>query len=220
MTIELIMNIWIFVCALFGMVYGFRNFFRPRKALYLKIITCGVASLMFAILFQVIFLVTQGSLNEGFHIGYLGVTGSFMFFFTANFGQIDGLVDDKSKTFRGTRIKALAAPLVFNALYMIFFFLVESPALRIAVGWVTAFIIPCSYYNFKHVIIYDVELGLISQLRKYNMLVLAYAVLTMLAYIGQYGKILPLYIVSCIGIGVVAALMLPVLKRGVDKWIM
>ena len=219
MVVTLIINIWVFVCALFGTVYGVRNFFRPRKALYLQMITCGIASLMFARLFQAIFMFTQGSLNEGFHVGFLGVMGSFIFLFAANFGQVDGLVDDKSKKFRKTRITALAAPLAVNVLYLVFFLLVDKTGLRICVGIITAIIICCSYYNLKHAIIYDVELGLISQMRKYNVLVLCYAALTMLEYIGLYGGILPLYIISGVLIGIVAAVIIPVLKEGFDKWI-
>ncbi|MBR2280884.1 MAG: hypothetical protein IJ903_08200 [Ruminococcus sp.] len=219
MIISLVLNIWVFVCALFGTVYGVRNFFRPRKALYLQMITCGIASLMYARLFQAIFMFTQGSLSEGFHVGFLGVAGSFIFLFVANYGQVDGLADDKSKKFRKTRIIAIAAPLAVIGLYYVFFLLVNNTELRISVGIIAAIIICCSYYNLKHAIIYDVELGIISQMRKYNVLALCYAALTLLEYIGQYGGILPLYIITGVLNGIVAAVMIPVLKEGFDKWI-
>ena len=55
------------------------------------------------------------------------------------------------------------------------------------------------------------ELGIIRSLRKYNMLAVAYAFLTMFVFIGKYGNIRPLYIASFVGIGIVAASILPVM---------
>ena len=220
MSLKLIMNLWMLVCSLGGTIYGFYRFYRPKKALFLKMVVAGVSCLMFTELFMVIYMATQGDLEPGINVGMLGMIGSFMFLLSANYGQMDGLVDNKSKELRPTRIKALAAPIVIILLYILFCVLVTPIKVRIPVGIVTAFIVPCSYYNFKHIIIYDVKLGIIRLLRPYNILALAYAVLTMLYFIGLYANITPLYIVSCVGIGLIAAAIIPLLKRGVDKWIM
>lgn len=218
MKLELAMNILIFICSLIGSAYGLYNFFKEKKALYLKLAACGVISLMFSRLYQVIYLTTQGNLNSGFHIGLLGITGSFMFFFSANFGQMDSLVDDKTKAFRKTRIISLVAPLSVLIIYLIFFMKVHNTELRIVWGVVTFFIMQCAYYSFKHIIIYDVDFGIIKSLRKYNALVLAYAFLSMLEAVGLYAAVKPLYVASCIGIGIAAVTLLPVLKGGVRKW--
>lgn len=218
MKLELAMNILIFACSLIGSAYGMFNFFREKKALYLKLVTCGVMSLMFSRLYQVVFLTTQGNLNSGFHIGLLGTIGSFMFFFSANYGQMDGIVDDRTNAFRKTRIISLIAPLLILLIYLFFLIKVNNTELRIVWGIVTFFIMQCAYYNFKHIIIYDVELGIIKVLRKYNILVLAYAFLIMLEAVGLYMDIKPLYTASCVCIGFVAVALLPVLKGGVKKW--
>ena len=212
------MNLLIFVCSLFGTVYGLSKFFKKKKALYLKLVTCGVMSLMLSRLYQIIFLTTQGALNTGFHIGILGIIGSFMFLFSANFGQMDGLVDDRTKAFRKTRLLSLAAPLLILVLYFVLFLKTENTELRIVWGVVAFFVMQCAYYNFKHVIIYDVDLGIIKSLRKYNLLALIYAFLIMLEAIGLYADITPLYVASCAGTGIIAAVLLPVLKGGVEKW--
>ena len=218
MKTDLAMNLLIFICSLYGTIYGLSKFFRKKKALYLKLVTCGVMSVMFSRLCQVIVLTTQGNLNSGFHIGLLGITGSFMFFFSANFGQMDGLVDDKTKAFRKTRIISLIAPLSVLIIYLLFFMKVHNTELRIVWGIVTFFIMQCAYYSFKHIIIYDVDFGIIKSLRKYNALVLAYAFLSMLEAVGLYIDIKPLYVASCVSIGIVAVTLLPVLKGGAQKW--
>lgn len=214
----MVMNLLIFICSMFGTVYGLTEFFKKKKALYLKLVTCGVMSLMFSSLYQVIYLITQGALNKGFHIGILGIIGSFMFLFSANFGQMDSLVDDKTKAFRKTRIISLAAPLLIMLIYLFFFMNVQSTELKAVYGVVTFFIIQCAYYNFKHIIIYDVDFGIVKCLRKYNVLALIYAIMSLLEPIGLYLDMKPVYIASCVVTAIVAAAILPVLKGGVEKW--
>lgn len=220
MNVRLLINLWIFLCSLGGSIYGFYRFFRPRKALYLKIITGGVSCLMLSSLFLVVYLFTQGELQQDFHVGMIGLMASFLFLFSANFGQMDGLADDRTDAYKKTRLISFLAPLMIFGFYTVFCLVVNALALRVSVGLVTIFILPASYYHFKHIIIYDVKLGIVRQLRLYNVLGLLYAVCTMLQFIGLYADIRPLYIASGIAVGVVAALILPVLKRGVDKWIM
>ena len=218
MNLVLYLNLWIFVCSFFGAIYGIKQFFKPRKALYLQMITCAVICLMFASLFNVVFIATQGELNRGFHVGQLGLMGSFMFILSANYGQMDGLVDDRTKAFRATRIKALLVPLILLGLYVLFYYLVQDTQVRITVGVLVLFILPCSYYNFKHIIIYDIELGIIRQLRMYNVLAVVYAFFIMGEMFGLYMDITWLYIAACIGTGAIAAAILPVLKGGAAKW--
>ena len=218
MKLELAMNFLIFVCSLAGTVYSLFNFFGKKKALYLKISACGVLAIMFSRLYQVVYLATLGSLNRGFHIGMLGIMASFMFFFCANFGQIDGLVDDKTSAFRKTRIISFLSPLVIFIIYLFFILNVESAEAKIAWGAVAFFIMQCAYYSFKHVIIHDVDLGFVKCIKKYNVTVLVYAVMSMLEPIGLYLDIKPLYAACCCVTALAALIMLPVLKRGVDKW--
>lgn len=211
-------NLFIFICALIGSIYGLRNFFKEKKALYLKLITCGILCMMFARLFQVISILTQGKLNDGFHIGMLGIIGTFMFLFSANYGQMDGLVDDKTKKFQITRIISLIAPIFVLLTYLFFISKINNLELKIIEGITTLFMMQCSYYSFKHIIIYDVDLGIIKSLRKYNILVVIYTFLNMFEVIGLYLDIKLLYIVSGIIIGLITLILLPVLKEGVDKW--
>lgn len=87
------MSVWMFVCALIGVLYGALSFFTGKSALYLKMIACGVGCQMFSRLFNLVYIVTQGKLPDGFHVGMLGLVGSFLFFLLANYGQMDALVD-------------------------------------------------------------------------------------------------------------------------------
>ncbi len=218
MKLVLYMNLLIFVCAFFGMDYGIRKFLIPNKALFLKIITCAMGCLMFARLYYVVTIFTHGTLIKGFHIGMLGVMGSFMFLLLANYGQMDGLVDDKSKTFLSTRLVSLLAPIFAILVCILFCMNTENIHERGAIILLTVFMLPASYYNFKHIIIYDVELGIVSSIRSFNILALTYEFLTLAEFICYYKGWTVIYVIACVGISILAASILPVLKGGVEKW--
>ena len=215
---QLAMNLWILLCSLVGSIYGVYYFFRKGKALYLQMITASVICLLFARLFQVVHIVAERDLSTNFYIGLLGTAGSFMFLFSANYGQMDSLVDDKSARFRKTRIISTISSIAITLLYVLFYMTAEGENVKYAVGITTIFMAMSVYYNFKHIIIYDVELGIVKQIKKYNIVAVVYTFLTMFSFIGEYCNVPILYIISCIGIGVCAAAIIPVLKGGVDKW--
>ena len=98
------------VCAFIGFNYGLARFFKVRKALYTRMIVFGIGSAMMGRLFETLMLFAFGEIPTGFHIGVLGVMSSFLFFFTATFGQMDSLVDDGSPRFRKYRMIGLLAP--------------------------------------------------------------------------------------------------------------
>ena len=60
-----------------------------------------------------------------------------MFLFSANFGAMDRLADDKSNTFRKCRIIAFAAPCAVAVLYALFIFSTELPIMAQVVSAVT-----------------------------------------------------------------------------------
>lgn len=218
MNLIFIMSAWMFICALIGAIYGAVNFLAGKSALYLKMIACGVGCQMFSRLFNLVYIATQGEFKGGFNVGMLGMVGSFLFFLSANYGQMDSLVDDGTKAFRATRLKALIVPVLLVVMYMVFFFRMPDTGVRLAVGVVTAFMLPCAYYHFKHIIIYDVEMGIIRQVRAYNILAVVYAFLVLLEYIAGYLSVSWLYVVSCISVGLVTVAIIPVLKGGAGKW--
>ena len=69
------------VAACISFVYGLYRFFRAKSPLYVRMIVLGVGCAM------------------------LSVIGCFLFFFSANFGQMASIVDDGSPKFRVCSVK-------------------------------------------------------------------------------------------------------------------
>jgi hypothetical protein len=215
----LIANGIVFVCALAGFLYGGIKFFRPRKALYAQMITLSLGCIAFGRLFNIVRLVTGGSLTDSVQLGFLGMIGSLMFFFSANFGTVDSLLDDRSMAFSKYRLIALAAPAAAVVLYAALFLLGDVPLLWKILGAVlTVFVMPASYFNLKHLIFPDVDFGVVKCLRPYNLLALIYAV-AVFAECWAMSRDMELpALICCVVTGVITAAMMPLIVRGIEKW--
>ena len=219
MDLILIANIITCAGALGGFVFGLIRFFRPRAAVYPQMITLSCGVIVFGRLYQIIRIVTISDVLEHFHLGILATVGSLLFLFAANFGAMDSLVDDGSKTLRKYRVIPLAAPLIFVAVYLALFIFADQPTLtRVIAGFVSAVIGAASYFNLKHLIIPDVDYGVIRSLHQYNLLALVYECLCMADIIAQSRELEIVTLVTGILAGVVLPLIILSVDRGVKIW--
>lgn len=207
------------VSAGIGFVYGLYRFFRDESALYVRMIIFSVGCAMFGRLFETLQYLVNGQLGSGFQVGILGIIGSFMFLFSANYGQMDSVVDDRSPRFRKTRLISLAAPVVIIAIWCVIAVTKGLDKTTIPLGVETLFIAQASYFHLKHLIIKDVEYGLIKAIRSYNLCALIYALLCMLEMLIESFNlptftVVIVYVLQCI----VLLALVPVLERGVKKW--
>ena len=207
------------LCAMGGFHIGLRWFSNSNAPLYARMIVFGVGCAMLGRLFETLELLVSGEIQAGFHVGLLGILGNFLFFLAANYGTMDSLVDDKSSEYRKYRLIALSAPAVILALYGLFVYLVGFGWEAGVNGVITLVIMQASYYNMKHLIIPDVEGGLIRGIRGYNLLALILAVLCMLEMIVNTVNVTPVlrygvYVLLCC----VYFLLVPVMEKGVKKW--
>ena len=221
MNLLLVANIIVCFSAFFGFVYGGILFFRPKKALYSQMITLAMGVIAFGRLFLVIRILTGGEITETFQLGFIGMIGSFMFFFSANYGAIDSLID--TNNIDGGPLSKLInffAPVVAIALYLVFFiFNNVSLMWRIFGGVLTAFIALSTYFNLKHLLAPDVDKGVVTCLRPYNLLALIYAASVLVECIGlSHGNDVLTFVAGIIS-AISIILIIPLIERGVKKWL-
>lgn len=207
------------LCAAFGFIYGLVHLVWPRKALYTQMIVYGLGCAMVGRLFQVVTLFAFGGLTNGFNIGMLGIIGSFLFFLTANYGQMDSLVDDGSKKFQKTRIMALAAPAAIFLLYGIYVHVTVidlSTFVRLAGVLIIAV---TAYFHLKHILIEDVDFGLVHSLRRYNILGLLNTFLCMAEILTATLQISPIFLMIVLQLTcIVYLIIVPEIEKGVMSW--
>ena len=211
-------NLAMFICTAVSFTYGAIRFFKKGKALYLQMIVGGLGCMMLSRAFQFITIWTTSSMPEGFHVGMLGMAGGFLFFLSANYGQMDKLLDDGARENRKYRLIPLIAPCVLAGIYAALFFIPSSLDKRGIYGVIVAIIMFASYFNLKHLIFPDVEFGFIRSIRGYNLIALLLALLSVgeivLLSLNMQTFLLILYVATCL----VSLAIVPVLERGVKKW--
>lgn len=215
----LITNIITCICAYFGFIYGIIKFFKPKKAVYAQMISLAVGSMAFGRLYQVVRLLTKGEVINEFQLGVLGVIGSLLFLFSANFGLMDSLADDGSKTFLKYRIIPIVAPVAIVAIYFICIFSADYRLYIKVIGAVIAFFAAqASYFNLKHLIFPDVDYGVIKCLKSYNLLALIYSFICVFeTAILASGSKVALIIIEII-MGILLLIIVPWVERGMKKW--
>lgn len=210
-----------FLASLGTFIYGVKHFFKKGKAYYLQIVTMAFGCYAMGSLYYLCQSITAEEVPEGFTAAYLGRIGFFLFLFTANFGQMDGLLDDRTPAFKKFRYIALIAPIAVALLYVpcILTDMLMSTKISLVFMWLAAMC--SSYYNFKHAIISDLGYGFVKAIRPYNIcaLILTFAELILhilWANADDFGFVI-IAVISAL-FSVMCAVTMVALKRGVEKW--
>jgi hypothetical protein len=203
-------------------IYGVKNFFKKGKAYYLQIVTMAMGCYAMGSFYHLCQSITTGDLADGFTAAYLGRIGFFLFLFTANYGQMDGLLDDRTPSLKRFRYIALIAPVSAALLYLpcLFAEMPYSTKISLSFLWIAA--IFSSYFNFKHAIISDLGFGFVKAIRPYNICALILTFLELIlqvlwAYYDDNYIIIVIMIVTII-FSIVSVLTIVTLKRGVEAW--
>ena len=227
-------HLFVTVCALLGVIYGAVFLLKENKALYTKMIFWGVVCAFISRLFMQSMLFYYQAYNMNISIGTVGLFGSLFFLLSANYGQIDRLVDDGSRRCIKARLIALTGPLLLLIAYVIFLIIGSNSwmdleeagdlltMIRVEMGVMTVILMPCVYFNLKHAIIYDVEGGIVRSLRPYNVLALLYELFLYMEFIATRITLETeafLFInISLVLQGIVLLLMLPAVRRVMRKF--
>ncbi|MCR5201692.1 MAG: hypothetical protein K6D02_01175 [Lachnospiraceae bacterium] len=237
-NINLGVNSFLLVCGIISIIYGARFF--KKKALYPQIIVFGVACLTLGRLYNLILIIAGKTLTlkplagvlvndaiksdgtlltAGAQIFVLSIAGGFLFFLTANFGQMDSLVDDRTSDKIKYRFFALVGPISFILLH----FLKNKYAIYNAEVWFDPTVLVlmfASYFHYKHIFIPDVDQGIIRSIRSYNITALSLEYLYIISLFLQRPQTVLPYVIVVFFMGVNIIALPIVLERGVKRWTM
>ena len=213
-------DLWVMFCTLVGMIYGLITLQRKTTPLFARMICWAVVCTFFARFFLVVYHLIHRMYDFNINIGTLGILGGILFLLSANYGQIDRLVDDRKRKMWKTRLIAMLGPLVILGLFGYFFWLWYGLDLAgiVNMAIITIFILPAIYYNLKHAIIYDVKGGIVRSLRLYNICAVLYELMVMVEFITFRIGLFEIYTGAMVVQGILILLILPVVRGGVKKW--
>ncbi|MCQ5131008.1 permease [Butyricicoccus faecihominis] len=203
--------------ALAAVCYGVFACTRKKLPLFFKILLYGCISYLMGALFTACYTLVYQAPPRGFHVGVLGNIGAYFFLLSAYFGAIDRLADGGEAAYRGYRLAALLAPLLIAGIALSA--VVQSgPAACLPLLLLAVPVGLTLYFACKHLILPDVEMGIIRVMRPYNFLVILFCLCETLTQVPQ---LLP-NVQTAAGIGacLILVFLLPVAERGVRKWFM
>lgn len=217
--LTVLINLILWICASAGFLNGAATFFKKKQALYTQMVTIALGCAALGRLYNIAVLVCDGSIPRTFNTGVLATIGCFMFIFSANYGQMDSLCDMEEPKNRKIRYLAFAAPIILlGSAVFIWIFSSDSLIMRLTSVVQIFFIMLASYYNCKHLMIHDVEFGIIGSIRGYNLcmllLELLYTLEIVLNTLGMDTPLSIVYLLMCIAF----LAIIPVLKKGGQKW--
>ncbi len=219
MKLAAVTNIYLFICACAGLIYGLTATYRRKQPLYFRLMIFPIACQVFLRAFYIVTLLCYGELPDGFNIGFLGFAAFFLFLYLPNVGAIDHLLDEEDRGYAKYRLLALilpAAELVLAVLALCY----DGAALDVRISFAVLLLLAglAGYFNLKHLIIPDVEGGIIRALRSFNAMCLALELLT-LAEVGLYCVSFSSPVVIQALLGVLYVVFLPLLNKETKKWI-
>ncbi|HBL40633.1 MAG TPA: hypothetical protein DDY98_03310 [Ruminococcaceae bacterium] len=168
-----------FVIAGAAFAFGVARLFRKKKPLYFQLLVCAVGCFAIRQLFDVVSYFCGGFAYE-FNIGMLGIFGCVFFLLSANYGQLDRIVDDGSDVNKRAKTVAWAAPAVLAVIIVGVFLAWKDRELVNAVLWVIMLVpaIPASYFNWKHLIMPMDDFGFLRATRVCNVIAFSFYLVT------------------------------------------
>jgi len=201
-----------------GFIYGFICCCRRKTPLFNQLVVAALGCMMLSRLYEFVIFLTTGSLPESFNLSVLGDAGGFLFLLSASFGQMDGLVDDRKKENRKYRLIPLIAPLLIIAISIALYLIKQDMTVIFFVFPVFLVTLFSSYYNLKHLIFPDVELGILKSIRSYNGFTLFGTFSYILLCFGEVVEQTWIFTIGAFFVAFWYILVFPVLKGGSDKW--
>lgn len=218
MTLTVIINLVVCVCALAGFIMGVHAYFKPKQPLYSQMVTIALGCAALGRLYNAAVIICDGEIPRTFNTGVLATIGCFMFFFSANYGQMDSLCDMEDKKNRKFRWVALLAPMILLVSAVFILFSHNTLIYRVTCAVEILFIMLASYYNLKHLMIHDVEFGIIGSIRGYNLIALLLELLYTAEIAFDAFDLITVKSIVYVFMSICLLIIIPILKRGGKKW--
>lgn len=181
-TVFLIIALVLAVSAFF---YGAISLFKKGKPLYFQMIVCGVACFALEVLFVAV-AVWCNNYNPSINLGIIGLFGCNLFLFSANYDQLDSVLDDGDRTNDRAKLVAKVGTIIIAAvLIIIIVFIIKDKNLKlIPIVIMMLPVCPASYFNIKHLLMPIDDFGFLKATRACNAIVLSFYLFCFICIVG------------------------------------
>jgi len=174
---ELLASLISFVIAVLGFSYGALRLFHKGRPLYFQLLVCAAGCFALRQLSAAVGYLC--GMNDVVTVGVLGFFGCNFFLLSANYGQLDRIVDDGSAANQLAKRLAFFAP-VLLAICMALIFAAWRSNLFAAVIFAVVMLpaLPAAYFNLKHLTLPVDDFGFLRATRPCNIAALIYEFVT------------------------------------------
>ena len=202
--------------ALACVLYGGWACIRRKQPLFFKLLLYAMASYLLGTLFTASYALVYGHAPSGFHVGILGYMGTYFFLLSSYYGAINRLADGGGARYRGYRLVSAAGPVLVLAL-LIRSVRTAGAGACLVFAILCVPIAPTLYFSMKHLILPDVDLGIIRVMRPYNACVILFCMVQVLAQAPVCSGSSFRAVMSVLS-AVLLMTLLPMAEMGVRKW--
>lgn len=221
MKLQFIANIYMLFCSTIALGYGLSKILsRKKAAAYFTFSVFAVLCVVLSRLYYSVSVICFDEVPQIFNLGFLGYFAMFMFIFFSNYGQIDKLVDDRKSLKPVYRIIPAIIP-VIELFFGITAVLYGTADISVCISFLIMTVLAgwAGYFNIKHIIVPDVDFGIAKSIRGYNFTALLIEILSLVEVgLSCFDIIEPIIWVEAV-LGILYLAVLPILYKGVKKWI-
>lgn len=203
--------------SLVGFMIGLVTILKKKAPYYFTLIIFAVGCFVIE---QVSLTVnTVCGIYDDVWIGALGVFGCNLFLLSANYGALDKVVDESGLPF-GKKMLSLVAPVILAASAISIFLIWKNRNMMCAVVFAFLLVpaIPASYYNVKHLLLPEDDLGLLKAIKDCDIMSLIFIFMSVIYLFIEATGSVPgivitaiLHALSVLGLALAAA-------KGVRQW--
>ena len=205
-------------------IFGLFACYRKTCPLYFRLLLFGVGCFFLEEIYYLTDYICIGDWSDSFSFACFGSGGCYAFMLSANYGLMDGIVDDGCSNSKAARRIGKIAPLMLVLIFIVcsvYSYKTDGrlfPIVLMLISKFTAF--PASYFQLKHLVLKD-EIGyILSYLKPCNAMGLAVIFLDFISDASYTFGYLPgitvteyLIPLSLLGLMIAA-------DRGIKKWMM
>ena len=203
-----------------GFIYGIVRLFKKGVPLYFQLMVCAAGCYALSDLHTLVGLLC-GDESYGLTVVSVAILGCFCFLVSANYGQLDRVVDDRGKKNTKAALIAGIFPAGIAAFMIGYAVYISGSVTPLHIAIVLLIYLPslpASYFSLKHLLIPVDELGLLRATRGCNILTLTICLLE-IAYLPVYLFLSDTAkIVLCIITSAAAAALVFACERGFRIW--
>lgn len=175
MNISLILVTIPALISLGASIYGMYKLFQKKKPLYFQLLVCAAACFALEELYSTVGIWCN-IYNSSINLGMIGVFGCNFFLFSANYGQLDSIVDDGNSINIKAKTIAWLGPIILGLaiIAIVTIFIKQSIFAAIFGVIILAPSCPASYFNIKHLVMPVDDFGFLKATKACNVYALVF----------------------------------------------